>query len=168
MEKVLATLDEGHQKLLTLVTPMSEEKFSGRIVPEMWSIAENIHHLHIVESGCVQQMKKSLENPRTMSAIRRLFQVPGWMAGIRLIKVKAPKFAEPLNPPSKAETLENFKKTREELKKLCQQAGSSTMQTITIKHPVFGDMDGLNFVVFLGAHEVRHYKQIVETIGKSR
>ena len=168
MEKVLADLDGVHQKILTLVTPMPEEKFSGRIVAEMWSIAENIHHVTIVENRYIDEIKKGLENPNPMGSLRRLFQVPGWMAEIRLVKVKAPTFVEPLNPPPKTETLNNFNKTRSELKKLCQKAGRSGMKSIRIKHPFFGDMDGLNSVIFLGGHETRHYKQIVETIGKSR
>ncbi|MBI4853298.1 MAG: DinB family protein [Acidobacteria bacterium] len=168
MEKVLANLDETRKKILDLVNPMSEEKFSGRLVPEMWSIAENLHHVTIVENRYVSEIQEALKNPKPMSALRRLFQVPGWMAEIRLIKVKAPKYVEPLNAPPKKETINNFEKTRNELKEICKQAGEKGMLAITVKHPFFGDMDGVNSVVFLGAHEVRHYKQILETIEKEK
>lgn len=169
MEKVLANLDETRQKILTLIEAMPEEKFSGRIVPEMWSVAENIHHLTIVENRYIAEMKKSLSGQKNpMSALRRLFQVPGWMAEVRLVKVKAPKIAEPLNPPAKKETLGNFKTTRSELKQICKQVGENGLLEMRLKHPFFGDMDGLNSVVFLGAHEVRHYKQIMETLEKAR
>lgn len=167
MEKVLSKLEETREKVLSLVNLMTEEKFSNRLVPEMWSIAENIHHLTIVENNYIASMQKALENPvPPMSALRRLFQVPGWMAEVRLIKVKAPRIAQPLNPPAKKETLDNFNKTRDLLKKICKEAGYDGMLKLTLKHPFFGDMDGVNTVVFLGAHEVRHHKQILETLDK--
>jgi hypothetical protein len=168
MEKVLSNLTDTRQKILSLVESMPEEKFCSRIVPEMWSVAENLHHLTIVENHYITAMKRSAENPDPMGALRRLFQVPGWMAEIRLVKVTAPKIAEPLNPPGKAETLSNYKKTREDLKQLCQKMGESGMLALRVKHPFFGDMDGVNSVVFLGGHEVRHYKQIMETLEKAR
>ncbi len=165
MEKVIADLDNIHKQLMDLVTPMAEEKFSKRISEDKWSVAENIHHLYLVEQRYLTDLQAAIKDPKPMSAIRRLFQVPGWMASIRLVKVKAPKIVEPLNAPAKSITLENYNQVRSKLKKLCQDNGQSVFEKIRVKHPFFGDLDGVNAVIFLVGHEARHYKQIIETIN---
>lgn len=167
MNNVIAKLDAIHQDLLNLIMPIDEKQFSQRYSPDRWSIAENIHHLYLVETKYVEDFGKAIESKNTgMGPLRRLFQVPGWAAGIRLVRVRAPKIVEPLDAPPKMVVLNNYNRVRAALKEIAQKQGAEGLKNIALKHPFFGLLDGVNVVSFLGYHELRHHKQIAEMIKK--
>lgn len=155
--------------MLDLVSPLDEHKFSERIMPEKWSVAENIHHLYLVETKYVTLLGTALQsNNRGMGVIRSFFQVPPWLVGMRLVRVKVPeKAVEPIDAPPKKMVLENYDKVRYELKALCQKHDKARLKSLSIPHPMLGLFDGVNVVRFLGYHELRHYKQIREMIKGS-
>jgi hypothetical protein len=166
MKKVIAKLDSIHQRMLDLVTPFDEQKFSERISSDRWSVAENIHHLYLVETKYVKLLNKALQSQdKGMNPFRRLFQVPPQLVGIRLVRVKVPeKAVEPVNAPKKETVLENYNKVRAELKALAKEHGKARLKNVALPHPMFGLFDGVNVVRFLAYHEQRHYKQILETV----
>jgi hypothetical protein len=164
MKQVLAKLDEIHQQMMDLVTPLDEERFAARFAPGRWSAAENIHHLYLVETKYVGLLQEALASSAPgMGPVRRLFQVPPRFVGVRLVRVKVPeKAVEPLNAPPKAVTLDNYNRVRGELKSLAAEHGAARLRAIAVPHPMFRLFDGVNAVLFLGYHELRHYKQIRE------
>jgi len=123
-------------------------------------------HLYLVERKYVRLLDEALHSQNQgMSFVRRLFQVPTWFVGMRVVRVKVPeKAVEPLNAPPKEEVLENYNKIRSELKTLALEHGKTRLKNLAIPHPALGLFDGVNIVRFLGYHELRHYKQILEMI----
>jgi hypothetical protein len=166
MKEVIAKLDSIHQRMLDLVTPLDEQKFSNRFSQDRWSVAENIHHLYLVESKYVRLLDETLKSQdKGMSSLRRLFQAPPQLVGMRLVRVKVPeKAVEPIDAPPKEVVLENYNKVRAKLKALAKENGKARLKNLAIPHPMFGLFDGVNVVRFLGYHEQRHYKQILEMI----
>lgn len=166
MEKVIAKLDSIHDNLMNLVTPMSDKEFSERPSPDRWSVAENIHHLYLVESKYVDLIEEAMKSGEKISLFRKLIQVPPAVASVRLVRVKVPVAAvEPLNPPPKADVINNFNKIRARSKSLLKEH-SEALQNLPVPHPFFGIFDGVNAIRFVGYHELRHYKQIVEMLQK--
>lgn len=167
MEKALAELDAVHARLLETITPLTQERFARRPSPNEWSVAEVVHHLYLVERSVLGQLEGALSKPPVKVGLLQRLMPAGLLVGRRIVRVKAPKTVEPLNPPSKEETIANFNNVRESIKEFSTRHGGERMQQLGVKHPFFGTFDGIRAVRFLGQHEKRHSRQIEEVIKKT-
>jgi DinB superfamily len=166
MEKAIAELDAVHQSLLETIEPLTPERFSERPSPDRWSVAEIVHHLYLVERSVLGQFEGALSKPPVkVGLIQRLLPV-GLLVGRRVVRVKAPKGVEPLNPPSKEETIANFNQVRESLKEFSARHGDERLQQLGIKHPIFGTFDAVSALRFVSLHELRHFRQIREVMKR--
>ena len=165
MDRILNRLESTHEKLLTAVADLPVNVFSQRPSESEWSVAEIVHHLRLVEELVIKQMEKELANPpRELGFLRKL--VPTSIVSSRLIRVKAPKAANPLEPPAKEENIASFNNTRAKLKGLCTTHSAQRLKQTVFNHPFLGQIDGAATISFVGYHELRHYKQIREVLKK--
>ncbi len=165
MKSALRRLDSAHQRLHNVVAPLEPDIYSQRPTAGEWSVAEIVHHLCLVENRVIKELEGAIARPPKRVAFLRRF-MPTSIVGVRLVRVKAPKPMEPLDAPDKDVALENFDRARENLKKLCATHGVERFRNLVFKHPFLGDIDGAATISFVGYHEVRHYKQIRETLKK--
>ena len=165
MKRRLAKLDAIHGKVLNLIAETDDSQFIRRPSENEWSVAEIVHHLALVEQYVIKSLEQSLaQPPQSLPLIRRL--IPTRIVASRLLRVKAPKGVQPLNPPPKEQLIENFNATRAHLKALCATHESARLRQVIFKHPFLGPIDGPATISFVGYHEVRHYKQIREVLKK--
>jgi uncharacterized damage-inducible protein DinB len=166
MEKAIAELDSIHGKLLDTITPLTDERFARRPSPDQWSIAEIVHHLCLVEQRVIVELEGALEKPPVHVGLLQKLVPVSLLVGRRMVRVKAPRTVEPLNPPSKEEVIANYENVRRSLKEFSAQHGQERIQQLGMKHPFLGTFDGISAISFVGHHEMRHYRQIKETIKK--
>jgi hypothetical protein len=165
MEKVLRRLDAIHQKLISTITTLEPDAYSQRPAADEWSVAEIVHHLCLVEARVTKELEAAIaREPRRVGFLRRHF--PTSIVGLRLFRVKAPKAMNPLDAPGLTLALENFARTRGHLKTLCAEHGEKRFRNLIFRHPVFGEIDGVATVSFVGYHELRHHKQVREVLRK--
>jgi hypothetical protein len=165
MKKVLRRLDSIHQKLLSDVAALEPELYSQRPTPAEWSVAENLHHLCLVEARVIKELERAIAGPpQRVGFLRRL--IPTSIVALRVVRVKAPKAMDPLDAPAKEVAITNYDRTRNNLKMLCDTHGTERFRNLIFKHPVLGNIDGVATVSFVGYHEKRHYKQIREVLNK--
>lgn len=163
--KTLAELDSIHARMTGAVTPLDDQTFTRRPTEEVWSVAEVLHHLCIVEQKVLEILEAGvIKPPRSIPAWRRLMPLR-FLIGNRVRRVKAPKMAEPLSPPPRETVMENFNRAREATKEFGARH-SERLKRVVFKHPILGEMDGIGAISFVGYHELRHLKQIQETIRK--
>ena len=163
LHRTLIRLDTIHSKLLNLVAQVDDERLHRRPSENEWSVAEVVQHLSLVEQYVIKSLVHSLaQPPQSLPFFRRL--LPTRIVAFRLLRVKAPKGVRPLDPPPRAELIENFNATRASLKALCNKEGSARLRQAIFKHPFLGPIDGAATVSFVGYHELRHYKQIREVL----
>ena len=77
-----------------------------------------------------------------------------------------PRLRVSLNAPPKEDAIDNYRRTRATLREFGITHGRPRLQQLTMKHPFLGNLDGVGAVSFVGYHERRHYKQILEIIKK--
>jgi len=165
MKRTLQRLDTIHQKLLTTISTLEPDVYSRRPSEGEWSVAENVHHLCLVEDRVIKELEGALARPpRRLGFFRRL--MPTSIVSVRLVRVKAPKAMNPLDAPSKDRAIENFARTRNNLKALCATYDRERLRQLVFKHPFLGEIDGVATISFVGYHELRHYKQIREVLRK--
>lgn len=165
MKKALKRLDSAHQKLVSAISPLEPDIYSRRPAEGEWSVAEIVHHLCLVEGRVTQELEAAItREPRRVGFFRRL--IPTSIVSQRLIRVKAPKAMNPLDSPARDQAIENFDRARSNLKALCAAHDEERFRNLVFKHPFLGEIDGVATISFIGYHELRHYKQIREVLGK--
>ena len=163
MDRSLRRLNSIHLKLVSAVTALDDSLFSRIPAEGQWSVAEIVHHLCLVENAVIGELEKGLARPaQKISYLRRL--MPTSIVAIRLVRVKAPKAMNPMEPPAKAEIIANYNAARNQLKALYETHGRTRLKQVTFKHPFLGKITGLATISFVGYHELRHLKQIHETL----
>ncbi len=167
MNRVLRRLDSAHSKLLDTVAPIEDPIFCRKPSDDEWSVAQIVQHLYLVESRVVEELEKLLAGPpQKISFLRKL--IPPIIVSYRLVRVKAPRAMNPVDPPSKQEIIDNYNAARTKLKELCAVHGRQRLSQVVVKHPFLGDISGSAAISFVGYHEVRHFKQIQEVLNKLR
>jgi len=165
LKRTLARLDSTHSGLLDLVGAIDEELFTRRPAENEWSVAEVVHHLSLVEQYVINSLEQALaQPPQRLPMIRRV--IPTRIVASRLLRVKAPRGVQPLNPPPRKQLIETFNATRARLKSLCAEHQRPRLRQVIFKHPFLGPIDGAATISFVGYHELRHYKQIREVLKK--
>ncbi|HEX8494766.1 MAG TPA: DinB family protein [Pyrinomonadaceae bacterium] len=166
MEKIHRRLDNVHGRLLTLIEPLDKEKFALRPAPNIWSVAEVVHHLCLVEQHMIQSIEQELtQPPKRLPLLNHLIPY-SLLVGRRVRRVRAPKAVEPLNPPPKETVIENYNRVRATIKALSREHGRKRLSQVVMKHPFLGAFSGVKAIAFVGYHEQRHYKQIQEIISQ--
>ncbi len=167
MKRALQRLESVHQKLIGTVSTLEPEVYSQRPAAGEWSVGEIVHHLCLVEDRVIKELEGAIARaPQRVGFFRRL--IPTSIVSLRLIRVKAPRAMNPLDAPVKERAIENFARTRNNLKALCATHGDERFRNLIFKHPLLGELDGVATVSFVGYHEQRHYKQIREVLRKLR
>lgn len=161
----LNRLDTGHARLVDIVRSVDQPLIQRRPAENDWSVLEVVHHLCLVESAVLAQLKKSISSPtQPVSFIKKL--LPLRIVSWRVIKVSAPKTVQPQNNFNSEQVLAKFDQARDNLKSFCEEIGERRLKKLSFKHPAFGNITGLAAVKFIGFHELRHLKQIREILRK--
>ena len=165
MKRTLTRLDSIHGRLLNLIAETDDLQFVRRPAENEWSVAEIVYHLALVEARVVNDLEKALAGPpQSIAPLRRL--IPISIVASRLVRVKAPKAVQPVNPPPKQNLIDNYNAARARLKKMCETHGRARLRQVVFQHPFFGKISGTAAISMAGYHEVRHYKQIREVLKK--
>ena len=147
------------------VNPLDSDRFNRRPAENEWSVAHILHHLCLVEERVIGELEKGLAGePHRVGLLKRM--IPTSIVASRLIRVKAPRSVTPANPPEKDLALKNYDAARNRVKELCSTHGKEKLRQVVLNHPFLGKIDGVAAVSFIGYHELRHYKQIRETLKR--
>lgn len=166
MERIHRRLDDTHLRLLALIEPLDAEKFARKPAPDVWSVAEVVHHLCLVEQHMIRSIEQELtQPPKRLPLLNHLIPY-SLLVARRVRRVRAPKAVEPLNPPPKEIVIDNYNRVRATIKTLSTEHGRKRLSQVVLQHPFLGAFSGVKAVAFVGYHEQRHYKQLQEIIDK--
>ena len=167
MKRALKRLDSVHEKLINCISALEPTIYSRQPGTGEWSVAEIVHHLCLVEARVIKELEGAIARaPKRVPFFRRL--IPTVIVSSRAIRVKAPKAMNPIDAPARDIAIKNFDRARTSLKTLCATHGHERFRNLVFKHPFLGEIDGVATVAFIGYHEKRHYKQILEVLRKLR
>ena len=165
-ESALKQFQTTRDNFLKSIAGLSQKQWTFKPAPDRWSVAEVAEHITISESslfGLVQ--KKIMASP---AAPEKREQVKGKDELIeqrvpdRSHKAQAPEFLKPTGRWA----------TEAELTKTFEDSRAATMEYIRttnddlrdhfFDHPVFGTLDGYQWLLLISSHSARHTAQIEE------
>ena len=159
--EILEHLQKSRADLLHLVSDVSDADFMKKPSKEVWSIAEVVEHLVLIDESLFNSILHKAENvpdttPETVPNDKILYVVPNPKYG----KVTAPKNLVPQSTyNSKDEALMAFNTNRDRIENFVKTT-DLPLQRVAFQHFALGLLNGMNWLVFIAAHCQRHINQI--------
>lgn len=161
-EQCLRHLERSRQELLQLVDRLSDDLLFQRPEAEVWSPAEVLEHLALVEGSggkIIRRLRKVAQGeaqpfPPSPPAQTR--------PDGRLL---APPQMEPKGGLSRAELLERLGTIRQRLRLEVAESAEGLPLPPTYAHPFFGELTALGWLQTLAYHERHHLNQLRHRLG---
>jgi DinB superfamily len=130
-----------------------------------WSAAQLVAHLCKVERGVLSYADRVLrKTPLPVTFFKRL-HLPIALVESRLIKRKSPVALQP-EPEllaNKETMLAELRGVRERTLAFLEETHGRDCSVYCWRHPFLGTLNFYDWFTFVGAHQIRHTKQMVET-----
>lgn len=163
-------VEEKREELLQSFAGVPADRLARRPSDGAWSVAEILDHLGIVESGVARLISKRAgkaresglgEEKSTESVLPTFDQ---HREKLETMKMESPTTVYPRANADLKEALDGLKASRESLRAAAEVASGLSLGEIKHTHPLLGELDLYQWIIFLGQHEVRHRKQIERTL----
>lgn len=140
--------------------------------PDRWSVAEIVEHLRMVESGIARLITKRVAQARadglgsekstesvmpTFDKYREMLESQGIM--------QSPPGVVPRADVGINEALSGLETSRADLRAAVNAVDGFSLGEIKHTHPILGELDLYQWLIFIGHHETRHRKQIERTLN---
>jgi hypothetical protein len=160
---LLGRIDHANDGLKAAVAGLSDAQSNFKPSPDGWSVAGIVEHLAIVQERVIGRIDQLLLSTPDSAPNGAKFtdEVLAERVADRSAKFPAPEVAHPTGLYL-SDSLQRLAAGRKRVGELVASAPPDFQQR-SMPHPVFGPLDGHQWLVALAAHCVRHTKQIVET-----
>ena len=171
LEEILAYLARVRSELAALIAGTPREAFSRPALGGAWTGAQIVYHCGNVE-GATTKMLEGLfaraladglpADENTGSLLHSLdhLRVPD-RSGRR---IEAPERLRPPTDPDLDASWAALLKVRERTHRAVATVDGRDLTRISAPHPIFGPINGYEWVLFIGQHEERHLGQLRETL----
>lgn len=167
LREIVAEIERERQALYGSVEDLSQAQLDLRPDTESWSAGELLHHLYLSETSIIKMLAMQTEKAghdglgADVSDGTMLGSLDRF--GIETVtrKVQAPEFIAPQKGLTKEELLAVLKRSRAELLAVIERAAAYDLSQLVFPHPMLGQLNLYQWILFIGKHEQRHRKQIM-------
>ncbi len=164
-------VEEKRKELLQSFAGVPRERLSQRASTDAWSVAEILDHLRMVEAGVARLIVKragrareeGLGEEKSTESVLPTFERHS--LELENAVMQAPETLRPRANPDLDEALAGLQSSREALRAAAESANGLSLGEIKHTHPLLGELDLYEWLLFVGQHEVRHKKQIERTLN---
>jgi uncharacterized damage-inducible protein DinB len=160
IQTILETLTNTRDKVVKEVASLHDTQLNAKPKREKWSIAQNLHHLHLVEQAVTSAITYALHKTERVQVTLKPVQA----TLNRAYKREAPEQMKPTDTIMKQDEIQDLLQTsrRELLHVIHSVTDERDLFEKAAKHPVFGEINVQQWLEFLDYHEKRHLAQIQE------
>jgi len=166
--ELVTVLDAEREALLAAVERVPADRRDERPAEGVWSVAELLEHLHRVEKGIARLLEKRVAEARAagLGPETETSSVLGTLDAARLSERVPPRVAPervaPRGEMTAAQAMDALLDSRTALRAAVLGADGLALSTLRQEHPVIGDVDLYQWVLFVAYHERRHTAQMLE------
>jgi hypothetical protein len=164
-------VEDKRKELLQSFAGVPGDRLCRRASADGWSVAENLDHLSIVEAGIARLITKRAGRAREAglgqenSTESVLTSFDQQRAKLDNTVMQAPATVLPRTNVDFKEALDGLERSREALRAAVLGASGLSLGEIKHTHPLLGELDLYQWLIFVGQHEGRHRKQIERTLN---
>lgn len=164
-------VEERRKELLQSFAGIPGDRLCRRATAEGWSVAEILEHLRMVEAGVARLITKrvgqareaGLGEERSTESVLPSFDRHS--ARLDNVVMEAPATVHPRPNIDINEAVEGLESSREALRAAAVSANGLSIGEIKHTHPILGELDLYQWLIFVGQHEGRHKRQIERTLN---
>jgi uncharacterized damage-inducible protein DinB len=165
-EFALKQFETTRDNFLKSISGLSQKQWTFKSAPDRWSIAEISEHITVSESGIFgfvhPKLLASPATPEKRELVKGKDQVILEKMVDRSHKAQAPEQLRPTGRwSSEAELTKAFETARQSNMDYIRTT-SDDLRDHFVDHPVFGPLDGYQWMLLISAHSARHTEQIDE------
>ncbi|MGE7765063.1 DinB family protein [Peribacillus sp. NPDC096540] len=151
-------LFESRNQLIEEITELEDKTLNQKPVPEIWSIAQICHHLHLSEQVITEAITSGIRDRDYKNIIQKNIYLVADMKK----KFKSPDIVLPsLKPFLLSKIIDLLAESRDQLLQVLYEMDEDiVLNRKKAKHPMFGDLSLDQWIELLSLHEQRHTKQI--------
>jgi DinB family protein len=173
LEEILAYLASVRAELAAEIVSRPKEAFTVRPAEGRWTGAEIIYHLGNAEGATTKMLERVFEkaladgiptDPETSSLVHSLDHLGVPDRGAR--RIVAPERLEPPPGADLPTSWESLQRVRERTHRAVATVDGRDLTTLSAPHPIFGPINGYQWILFIGQHEARHLDQLRETLAQ--
>ena len=165
-------VEDQRKELLQSFAGVPSELLCQRASADGWSVSEILDHLSIVEAGIARLIAKRAARARDAglgeetSTESVLASFDPYRARLDATTVmQAPTTVLPRANVDIKEAIKGLESSREALRVAVLGASGLSLGEIKHTHPLLGELDLYQWLIFVGQHEGRHTKQIERTLN---
>jgi hypothetical protein len=171
IEGILAYLANVRADLTNVMETTPSEAFSRRPREGAWNGAQVVHHLGRVEGATAKLLEglfaKALADglppdPETDSVVHSLDHLRITDRTAR--PIEAPERLQPAPDADLAAGWNSLQQVRGRTHRVVGTVDGRDLTKVTAAHPIFGPINGYEWVLFIGQHEERHLGQLRDAV----
>jgi len=172
LERARRLLRDSHEHLLAACGGLTEAQWRWRPDDTTWSALDNLEHLAVIERGSGRMLVEGMAHPEAAAAPAREAAVLS-VHDERLVtallsrteRAPAPERVQPKGRfATGAEALATFNASRAQVVAWADAPSWPPSEKVA-PHPRLGPLDGIQWMLFLGAHAERHARQVTELLA---
>jgi len=170
LNETMSFVEKKRRELLHSLDGVSGDRLCQRAEPDGWSVAEILEHLRMVEAGVARLITKRVGQAREAGLGEETLTtsvLPSFdkhQAMLESAVRQAPEAVRPRATVRIGEALDGLESSREALRTAVVLADGLSLGEIKHNHPILGELDLYQWLIFLGQHEGRHRNQIQRTL----
>jgi len=161
-ERAIRLLNGARHQVNASVSGLSDAQWTFKPAPDRWSVVEIVEHIALI-NGIVQGLFLNIDHapapPQDRNA-KEFDEMILTRLADRSQRFKGPESARPTGRWTPPEALEQFRATSNDFADLVRT--SNGLRQHAVPHPLFGPMDGYQWVLAVAGHGERHNQQILE------
>ena len=170
LAETMTFVEEKRRELMSSFEGVDGERLCRQTAPGGWSVAQILEHLRMVESNVAALITKRVAKAKEAGIGEEKSTEPvlpsfePCRATLETAVLSAPEMVVPRADIDISEALEGLESSREALRAAAVSANGLSLGEIKHTHPVLGEIDLYQWLIFVGHHEARHGKQIERTL----
>lgn len=173
--EVIERVESDRALLLAASRNLTQSQLDFQPAEDRWSIGENLDHLALVEKGVGRIITKKVAEaqaagkPVAIEAPSQLTSLDGYAisSSTRKMKVPDPRIM-PRHGVEKDELFASLDASRNDLRKSFAALADYDLSVHTFPHPLLGEINLYQWILFIGQHERRHLNQINSVLADPR
>jgi DinB superfamily len=162
---IFEMIEKADARFTASVSGLTEPQENFRPAPDRWTIAENVEHISIVNSGFLRLTYKLLKqaeaDPKPAIADLELLLITMTDEGeVKPGKLSAPEIVLPQGGVRVADAVAKNRSVIDEIFNLRSRLELVDLSEQTWRHSALGELNLYQWLLLLGEHEERHRLQI--------
>ena len=172
LKDLIAYMDGTRAALCALARAVDPAFASIRPHSGSWSATEVVAHLALVEQSVARLVARAIEKARAegvgpeTSAESVMSSLDNFSVIEPLQKLDAPEKMIPVAEVSLDESLDSLERSRAILRNAIVEGSDIALSAITRPHMRLGELNVLQWALFVAQHEERHRRQIERTLNE--